>query len=402
MKRKNNTRKELLVSILALLMCVSMLVGSTFAWFTDSVTSGMNTITAGNLDVELLADGAKVAADTKLFDNVDLWEPGVVVYENLQIANVGTLALNYQMSLNVGNENYLNGHGLSEVLQVAIIDKIADGASRADVLAAVADKATALNQFVVKGDLEAGLSSDEQSIVIFWAPNADEIDNLYNANNEQKTSDGKALHIDFGVNLIATQKMSEKDSFGNDYDKYAALPQASVTSGPATTVSARKYDGSLGNPEEIGLDFTMQFLPYDTYEQAQKSGYRYYHADFVVKADKDVAANSMLLAGFYNAWCSLIDYDWVYLTSMDNIPANTEVRLVDGMGSYVNYEEICQYGNDGTGFLCGAADLGGNEGTTITVELRLYETTIAPDAESGPANIETGEYITAGTYTYTF
>ena len=53
MKRKNATRSALLTSIISLLLCVSMLVGTTFAWFTDEVKSGTNLIAAGNLDVEV-------------------------------------------------------------------------------------------------------------------------------------------------------------------------------------------------------------------------------------------------------------------------------------------------------------------------------------------------------------
>jgi len=53
MTKKRTTKRALLLSALSLLMCVSMLVGSTFAWFTDSVTSGVNKIVAGNLDIEV-------------------------------------------------------------------------------------------------------------------------------------------------------------------------------------------------------------------------------------------------------------------------------------------------------------------------------------------------------------
>ena len=43
---------------------------------------------------------------------------------------------------------------------------------------------------------------------------------------------------------------------------------------------------------------------------------------------------------------------------------------------------------------------GANAGTTMTVELRLYE---APDSgTTGPVDVETGNYITIATYTYTF
>ena len=47
------SKKALLTSAVALVVCFSLLIGSTFAWFTDSATSGVNTITAGNLDIEL-------------------------------------------------------------------------------------------------------------------------------------------------------------------------------------------------------------------------------------------------------------------------------------------------------------------------------------------------------------
>jgi len=99
MANKKVTRRALTMSIISLILCCAMLVGTTFAWFTDEVVTGMNTIEAGNLDIELLANGTKVDSNTKLFDDVTLWEPGVVVYENLQIANVGSLALKYLRQL---------------------------------------------------------------------------------------------------------------------------------------------------------------------------------------------------------------------------------------------------------------------------------------------------------------
>ena len=53
MTNSKNTKRALLASVLSVVLCCAMLVGSTFAWFTDSVTSGKNQIVAGNLDVEL-------------------------------------------------------------------------------------------------------------------------------------------------------------------------------------------------------------------------------------------------------------------------------------------------------------------------------------------------------------
>jgi len=228
MKCKNMTRKALFTSIISLLLCVSMLVGTTFAWFTDEVETGMNTIAAGNLDVELEANGVEVKPDTMLFSEVEKWEPGVVVYENLQVVNKGTLALKYQMSLNFGDENYMKegGYKLSEVLKVAVIDEITEGTSRETVLEkakASANKGT-LADFSMTGTLEAvepNNVSTKQAVVIYWEPQSNEIDNRYNANNGKETSDNEPLHIEFGVKLEATQLMHEEDSFGNDYDEAA-------------------------------------------------------------------------------------------------------------------------------------------------------------------------------------
>ena len=53
MENSKSTRRALLTSVLALLMCVTMLVGATFAWFTDTASTGVNKIQAGNLDLEV-------------------------------------------------------------------------------------------------------------------------------------------------------------------------------------------------------------------------------------------------------------------------------------------------------------------------------------------------------------
>ena len=414
MKRKNTSRNALVTSVLSLLMCVSMLVGTTFAWFTDEVVSGMNTIAAGNLDVDLLVDGNSVTANTPLFSGVEKWEPGVVVYENFQVANIGTLALKYQMTVNFGNENDLNGHKLSEVLKIAVVDKIADGATRAQVLEAAKASANigTLENFYMTGELEAGQNGAEQTLVIFWEPNANEVDNLYNANNGQGTSDGKPLHIEFGVNLQATQLMSEEDSFGKDYDEFATiLPKAKVTNKGAKLVSAT--DGMGGPVGDYNLPFILQFEPNETLEQAKSSAYKYWHADYVVKADRDVPAESLALVGYYAAYCEgYNDGHWVALTAGETISAGTEIRLVDVMGGgdgtgngsiKVTYKDICQWGNDGTGFLCSATDLTGvNAGTTLTVELRMYANESDPTDSSYNGGTETGEYYVIGTYTYTF
>ncbi len=102
MTKSKHTKKALLASMLSMLLCVAMLIGSTFAWFTDSVTSGNNKIAAGNLDIELehmnaagVWEDASKLAEGSLFNPDGLWEPGKVVYEQFRVVNKGSLAMKY-------------------------------------------------------------------------------------------------------------------------------------------------------------------------------------------------------------------------------------------------------------------------------------------------------------------
>ena len=120
MKAKT-TRRALLLSVLSLLLCCSMLVGTTFAWFTDSVQSGVNKIVAGNLDIVLeYWDGDSwedaenkvipfVAADGRSQDQI-LWEPGCT-YERapFRVRNAGSLNAKILILLNgvIGNDKLM-------------------------------------------------------------------------------------------------------------------------------------------------------------------------------------------------------------------------------------------------------------------------------------------------------
>ena len=109
--KKFSSKRALLLSVLSMVICVSMLIGSTFAWFTDSATANVNTIQAGNLDVELQiknAEGNWVSAENATLDFVKatgapagektLWEPGCTYQlPELRIVNKGNLALKYQL-----------------------------------------------------------------------------------------------------------------------------------------------------------------------------------------------------------------------------------------------------------------------------------------------------------------
>ena len=112
MKTRNSTKSKLLSSVIALVLCVSMLIGATFAWFTDTASTGVNKIQAGNLDIALEmkdnsgnwvnAEGKtlqfKVGGSIPAEGTQILWEPGCT-YElpDLRIINKGNLALKYKI-----------------------------------------------------------------------------------------------------------------------------------------------------------------------------------------------------------------------------------------------------------------------------------------------------------------
>ena len=411
---KKNSRRALLLSVMSLILCCAMLVGTTFAWFTDEVKSGRNIIAAGNLDVELYNDGSKVTGDTKLFDDVDplLWEPGAVAFENLQVVNEGSLALKYNLDLTVLEETEVNGHKLSEVIMVGTSKTPIDKNSGREAVVNSITNWVPLNQFKLiqtAQKLEAGKNgntnaAEEIGIVLYWAPNSNEIDNLYNMNNENK---GKTLQLEIGVVLHATQVPQESDSFGPDYDGEAFTPVADVTPTGAKTVN-------LVGGGTMNLDTSFRFKTTEDQMAAAASGYRYWHADFVVSADKLVKANSLALAGYYQAYADFTNTQdqWIALESDTDIAAGTPIRLLKealaqvlGSGVSGNYEELCQFIPE---FLCGATDKdGSNEGTTLTVELRLYETYPegqCPEDHDGhkSKNCETGKFVTIGRYTHTF
>ena len=412
-----NTKRALISSVLSLFLCFAMLLGTTFAWFTDTVSSEGNVIQTGKLKVAFeWADGATDPANTTwtdasegaIFDYAN-WEPGYTEARHLKVTNVGTLALNYQMRI------VANGvvSDLADVIDVYYFDE--DKAlTRGDL--ANAEHLGTLTEVLgtekhlsntIKGSLKAGDPSDIHTLVLKMQETA---------GNEYQDMD---LGCTFSVQLIASQMTAEKDSFDDQYD--APAPNPSFPAALVRELDNKNitYTEGIGGAEFDGvLDAAYQFEPTMSYDEfihnsVLTSAYQLWHADYVVYADTDVPANSMMLAGYYSLWCENFNQSrWVGLSSSEDITAGTEIRLVDAMGGNamtVNWENLCEYGNDKIGFLCGATDLTGvNAGTTITVELRIYEVGAQGDCAEGGgckhpyASCETGNYMTVGYFTYTF
>ena len=112
MTNSKHTKRALLASVLSVVVCAAMLAGSTFAWFTDSVTSAGNIIKSGNLKVALeWANGTEALdmatwkdASTGPIFNYSLWEPGYTEVRHVRISNKGNLALKYEIRIVANGE----------------------------------------------------------------------------------------------------------------------------------------------------------------------------------------------------------------------------------------------------------------------------------------------------------
>ena len=259
MTTKKATRRALFTSIMALVMCLVMLVGTTFAWFTDSVTSGVNTIKSGNLDVKLTyvkgTETGEVTKDTHLFNDAALWEPGHVEYVVLTASNEGSLALKYKLAVNVfgetGSVNMLgDAFQLSSYLKYAVIDGDATEGDfdrdtligKAEPIATVLGNYTSEETALYPAGTEGQISSKTVTLVV-WMPTT-----VGNEANHAKDADVPTIQL--GVSLVATQYTAESDSFGKDYDETAAYPD--IWDGNAPT-EEEKGQVNFVNNEETGV-----------------------------------------------------------------------------------------------------------------------------------------------------
>ena len=230
MTKKHSTKKALLASALSLLLCVSMLVGTTFAWFTDSVTSANNIIMSGNLDVALeystdMVNWTAVDANTNIFDDEALWEPGYTEVVYLRVSNLGSLAMKYKLSVNVASEtegktrDNNTPYKLSDYIEYGIIKNVTAAYGTDDRMTARADIGTAskLNvayseEFHLVGKTATATDTDVYALVVYMPESV---------GNEANHNGTDIPVINLGLSVLATQDTVEEDSFNDQYDKDA-------------------------------------------------------------------------------------------------------------------------------------------------------------------------------------
>ncbi len=252
------TKRALLTSVMALVMCVVMLVGTTFAWFTDTASTAVNKIQAGNLDIELEyatewnTDGSvktwsKAEGETLQFKKAAgheseevLWEPGCrYVLPELRIVNKGNLALKYKISIS-GAKDATPENGKNDLKLLDVIDwtysVIGAGGANVDKLgterhlaAKTADR-DVFDTLTIEGQMQKSAGNDYQGMAI----------------------EGIAITV------VATQDTVESDSFSKDYDKDATYPVVVSRNELNTTLTLGDLEDENGkvSPVEVTLGNT--------------------------------------------------------------------------------------------------------------------------------------------------
>ena len=247
MTNRKSTKRALLGSVMAMVLCLAMLVGATFAWFTDTASTGVNKIQAGNLDVVLEmqnADGKWVSAEGKTLDFVKaaageqvLWEPGCTyTLPELRVVNNGNLALKYKVAI-----TGING---SAKLNEAIEWTIGDVAMGTEQHLAAGES----NAFIIKGHMKESAGNEYMN----------------------ESIDGIAITV------VATQDTVESDSFDKDYDagaEYPVVAVANVNTNGDTVLKDKEEDHTIQVTVPAGaLDEGVQSLKLEVVKSATPAG----------------------------------------------------------------------------------------------------------------------------------
>ena len=383
MNNKRATKRALLTSVMALVMCVVMLVGTTFAWFTDTASTGVNKIQAGNLNIELQmkdnggnwvdaenqtlqfkVNGVIPTAGTQI-----LWEPGCR-YElpELRIVNKGNLALKYKIII-----NGIKGDAkLNEAIDWAItygneIDKLTNdinGFEYKMLPKAAGDTDYPSQTFTIKGTMKEeagneyqGLSIDGIGITVVatqYTYEKDSIDDQYDANanatiqvnkdNIQDYLDGKYGSID-GMTLVLAAGDYDKIEFGRatayegSNTKYylggiESNPDAikqDIANHPNGGAGNREYVRSMSNVTLKAADGATVTINGLVAFGGQVNSTKWYSRDFVADRDMSATENNNICYWIGQRW-SNITFEGLTFTGGVNIEAyGNKDTLIDNV-----------------------------------------------------------------------
>ena len=206
MTNGKSLKRALLSSAFSLIICVAMLIGTTFAWFTDTASTAVNKIQAGNLKVDIVdQNGNSLNGKSLSFRDVNnktdiLWEPGARFnLDSFKIVNKGNLALKYKVII-----SGINGSAkLLEAIDFTV--KIGDAAEAA------------------LADWEGVLLPDGAAATDTMPVKETKLITISGKMREDAGNEYQGLSIGgIGITVLATQYTYENDSIGNTYDREAA------------------------------------------------------------------------------------------------------------------------------------------------------------------------------------
>ena len=379
MNNKRATKRALLTSVMALVMCVVMLVGTTFAWFTDTASTGVNKIQAGNLDIEV-EYRTTAGGDWKTLDNATdlfgaagtLFEPGHTRVVELRITNAGNLALKYKIGMNVvsetaGTNKAGNPYKLSNYLKVATT-----GIQQYNP----ADQISSLMERLIfqKGDFGMWTARDFANFELEYTSNGsvhvlqpgaaqilgikvympESVGNEANA----KTPDD-AASINFGLNILATQYTTESDSFGTQYDKDAEYPTTADNAADLQAALAAGKDVMLTKsvaltaPLSISKDVTITGNGYAVISEypvdvAPTAEVTFDGVNFAVPKNNNNNASSVYASRLEGKvvfdGCTFTNPQWecIQITPKDGaeIVVTNCTFIVDGTGTYAHGAKV--------------------------------------------------------------
>lgn len=271
----NKSFKQTLISCFTVIfVCLLTLVGTSYAWFTDTASTEVNKIQTGNLDVELeysydFAEWKKASSTTKLFDDNTLWEPGVTEIVYLRVKNAGNLALKYKIGLNsqVGSSTGINVNGenykVGDYLKVGTATVTAALSSREEAIEAVKNNVDTLTNTKDLTDmlvLNTGSTSNVVALVIYMPTDT---------GNEANAGTKASYVYKLGIEVLATQATVESDSYDNTYDYNAptVFKPISISDGEATVDGNIQANGRSGAVQgeltaKITIDATYVYAVY--------------------------------------------------------------------------------------------------------------------------------------------
>ena len=294
------TKRALLTSVMALVMCVVMLVGTTFAWFTDTASTGVNKIQAGTLKVDIVeADGeTSIRNESMSFVNMGgsadiLWEPGATfMTPAFKIKSTGSLALKYKLTLNgITGDNML-----LKVIKFSVVK----------------DDGTEVDLDTFEGHLTPDAALSE---ALYIKGHMDET-----ANNDYQ---GKTLE-GLGITVVATQDTVEYDSKDNQYDKDAKY-DLDVWTGELKAPEAADADGVYHITSAAELVYVMQ-------NSTPVSAY--YNKPLALDINIDLNGRSVKGFNNFDLFCNSFDGQG---HTISNFTMENTTEYYTGLFGYVGY-----------------------------------------------------------------